>query len=114
MMDTAEYLDERTDPDEEIFTAKAVIALQADVDVIFNIVRPTAYRYNRSEALEHYGYPTIEEITEYLDSEEIRFIIVDWVFKTYFLEVYPEFNEYIISYYSEVEQFGEIEVWERI
>jgi len=114
MMDTAEYLDERTDPDEEIFTAKAVIALQADVDVIFNIVRPTAYRYNRSEALEQYGYPTIEEITEYLDSEEIRFIIVDWVFKTYFLEVYPEFNEYIISYYSEVEQFGEIEVWERI
>ncbi len=106
--DVVRYLRAYSNPHEEIFTAKAVIALQADLENIFNIVRPSPYLNNDTDLLDRMDYPSIREITDYLESHAIRFIVLDWVMQTYFLDIYQDLNEYVSSHYHLAEEFGSI------
>lgn len=111
--DCANYLKANADPHEEILTAKPLIALQADLEIVFNIVRAGVYKKNDTELLDRLNYPLVEEIQEYLGEKGIRFVIMEWGLRAYFLDVYPEFEDYIVSHYQPVESFGSIEVWVR-
>ncbi len=111
--DCVEYLKDHAEPQEEIFTAKAVIALQADLRIIFNIVRPAPYLEKNDDILDRFDYPDVSVIITYLETYETRFVIMEWVMETYFLETYPEMDDYIESHYHPAEEFDSIEVWIR-
>lgn len=102
------YLRDHAQPKEEIFTAKALIPLQAGLENIFNIVRPAPYLAHDTDLLERMDYPSVHEIVEYLHERSIRFIVVDWVMQLYFLDIYPELDGYVDANYHQVEEFGSI------
>ena len=102
------YLRDHAEPKEEIFTAKALIPLQAGLENIFNIVRPAPYLAHDTDLLERMDYPSVHEIVEYLHQRSIRFIVVDWVMRHYFLNIYPELDGYVDANYHQVGEFGSI------
>jgi hypothetical protein len=103
-----DFLEDVTVEGEIIFTAKASIAYQADVENLHNIVRPAPYLDNDTDLLERLEYPTIGEIITGLDDFGVRFIVVDFVMQTYFLDAYPELGTYVSEQYSRVKICGDI------
>jgi len=113
LRECANYLRENGRAGEEILTAKPVIALQAGMEVVFNIVRAGVYSENNTDILEDYHYPPVQEIQDYLEKKGIRFVIVEPGLETCLLDVYPEFRDYINAHYHTVMVFGHVEVRER-
>lgn len=111
---TVEFLNGVTENGEIIFTAKAVIVLQADLENIFNIVRSYPYKANDTELIEDLEYPTIPELIDGLEEHMVRFIVVDWVMQTYYLDLYPELDEYVQENFISVRTHGSISIFQRI
>lgn len=101
--DVGNYIASHTSEDEEIFTPYALYAFQADRNICFNMVR--AYRYQYSDS-PYSNYPTIEQLIVHLESEKIRYVIVDPRYMRYSMfEKHPELEEYVYSHYALEAQF---------
>lgn len=108
----ASIIRDNTDEADEIF-AWPVYAFQSDRRMIFNITHPLLYGEfsGPDEAgLAHFGYPTVREIIEYMDSNDIRLVVVDVNIEEVFFTGRDHFREYIYTHYNIAWERGSVRI----
>jgi hypothetical protein len=111
--EVADYLREHTSPDEEIFCPQRVFLVEADRRMVLDL-SPFPYNHQYSdEKLKDIGYPTIPELIDYIDQEEIRYFVGPTFLNSSFL-VYKEFDQYFQANYQVEKEIGPIEIYRRI
>ena len=110
--EASEYIRMNTQEGEEIFTATTIVPYLAGRRVLFDITHPyIGYAVpDRTEGwLESIGYPSVAEIMEYMDSQEIRYAVLDEHTRHGYFSLNEELEEYVYSHYTlerEIENMG--------
>ncbi len=109
----AHYLESVTDPGDVVFTACYAVIIRANLRVPMDISHAYYYRnpsvYISRELL---GYPTLEELQEYLLEEEVRYSVIDPATDYYYFSKNPDFKTFFYDHYQLVKTFDQIEVYE--
>ncbi len=106
------YIEENTGEKDEIF-AWPIYAFQSNRHVIFNITHPLLYQEYVGEneyGLKEFSYPTVHEIIQYMDNNEVKIVIVDQNVKDVFFTNRDYFREYIYTRYNLLRRYGNVEV----
>ncbi|MDP7265135.1 MAG: hypothetical protein QGH39_06205, partial [Candidatus Thermoplasmatota archaeon] len=88
-------------------------AFQSNRHVIFNITHPLLYQEYVGEneyGLNEFNYPTVPEIIEYMDENNIKIVVVDQNIKDVFFTERDYFREYIYTRYNLVRYYETVEV----
>jgi len=106
------YIEENSGDNDEIF-AWPIYAFQSNRHVIFNITHPLLYQEYVGEneyGLNEFNYPTVPEIIEYMDENNIKIVVVDQNIKDVFFTERDYFREYIYTRYNLVRYYETVEV----
>jgi hypothetical protein len=110
------YIEARTSQDEAIF-AWPIYGFASHRYVIFNITHPLFYDkfYGEHElALKSIGYPTTQEIMNYLEEHKVRYIVIDSYMEDFYFDYRDWFENYIRYHYQEVEEINGVGIYLRI
>lgn len=107
-----DYLEERTEPGEEIFTATFSIAVQAGLSLHPKITFKTYY--NRPDIFpdpEITGFPSIEDLMIRFLSKPVRYCVIDPLTSLYFFSTHPDFEEFIKEHYDLEKTIVNVEIY---
>lgn len=107
----SDYISENTNTNEEVFAAWAIYPFNAQRNQMLNLTRPL---YVDSKWVQTLGYPSTNEIIDYMDENKIKYVIVDYYMNDWIFSVSPEFEQYVKENYIVCEKFGNTEIYERI
>lgn len=102
------YISEHVPENEEIFTA-TIFAYLSGRPLMLNLSHPSLYSYSSNPGC----YPSINEVMEYMDSKEIRYVILDNYTKYCYFPKNPEFKKYIQSHYILEDEIEGVEIYVR-
>jgi len=106
------YIEAVTEPDDEIL-AWPVYAFQSGRRIVMNITHPLVYGefVGADEAgLANYGYPTVPELIDHMDTKDVGLIVVDVNIEEVFFARREYFREYIYARYNLVRDFGDVQI----
>lgn len=106
------YIREHTTENEEI-CCYPIYAFEADRRVIFDIVYMVSYDKFQSDVFGNpgeYGYPSIEEIIDYMISTKLRYVVIDPMFEIYVLQSNPKFEYFIYSHYEFEKKIDNVQI----
>ena len=115
LIKVSQYIENNTNQSDEILTAWAGYAFQADRRIVFDISK--VYYFNEVDPFakiefEQSGYPQIEEIIQYCREKKIKFIIVDYNMNITYLKN-PEFEEFLYTEYKVINQIDHVDIFMR-
>lgn len=111
--EVAHYIEENTEPDEEIFTAHMAIAIEADRPIVMNLSHPTIYCKDYVHGFPDFSvidYPTPEAIIQYLDDNEVRYIVNDPLTNYYYFMFNDGLREYVLKNYVPVLEVNDVQI----
>lgn len=110
----AEFLREHTLQSEEIFTANNVVLFCAERRAVYDISYPNFYSYREVvSSPQRFNYPKVSEIMNYLESDKIRYCLIDPWTEKYFFVHHPQLKEYIYSHYQLEKEIGDAKIYIR-
>ena len=107
------YISQNTDSNEEIF-AHPIYAFEADRHLIFNITYMISYNELEQHWIgtpENHGYPGIDEIIIYLDSKNVKYVIIDPLFNLNILRSNNTLENFIYSKYELVHEIENVDIF---
>ncbi len=116
IIEVAQYIRDRTESDEEIFTASMAIAVEADRPIIMNISHPTVYCDDYVGGFPDFDlidYPDVEELINYLHDNRIRYIVNDPLTNYYYFMFNENLEHYVSENYILVKEINNVKILER-
>lgn len=116
--EAGQYVNERTSPDDEIFTGVSIFAVEANRRITFDISHSLAYLSSVDDPMGgHDPYditPSITEIINYLEQHKLKYIIADPRTKAIFIsERHPDLRDYILENYVIEKSIGNVDIYAR-
>jgi len=109
----SEYLKTITEPGDIIFTASLAVVVEADLRIPMDISH-AFYYHSPDFYISHdlLGYPTLDELKDYLINQKIQYAVVDYATELDYFEKNDGFKDFFFSHYTLIKTIGVINIFQ--
>ena len=111
--DAAAYVKENTNAGDEIFTPLTFIAIMSERELVLNITHPLYYHFDGAGDIDIAGTPSFKTIMNYMDKNNIKYVIADDYMDVTYYSMKPDLKNYIEQNYALEKQIDGISVLAR-
>ncbi len=98
--DATAYVKEHTNAGDEIFTPLTFIAIMSGRGLVLNITHPLYYHFDGAGEVDVAGIPSFKTIIDYMDKNDVKYVIADDYMDVTYYSMKPDLKEYIGQNYA--------------
>ncbi|MBS3095480.1 glycosyltransferase family 39 protein [Candidatus Woesearchaeota archaeon] len=107
------YIKENSHKEDEIFTPMTFVPIIADRKLVLNITHPLYYHFEGAGDADKVGVPSFKTIIEYMDRNEVKYVVIDEYVDVTYYSINPVLKYYIESNYAVEKEFDGIKILAR-